>query len=184
MKRKTAKEILADSFRELAQTKSVDKITVKDITENCGYSSATFYRQFRDKYDLIAWDYSRNASGIMSKIGVDGYTWVGTLVDGAKYFEAEKTYLSNLFLHTSGLESFIRYMTEINEAYLRGLLLSIMDSDSLDEKTDMYVHLYCHGTVALTCDWVLGKYDVAADDLAEIFEKSLPEPLRKYLIKQ
>ena len=57
MKRKTAKEILSDSFRELAETKSVDKITVRDITENCGYSPATFYRQFKDKYDLVEWIY-------------------------------------------------------------------------------------------------------------------------------
>ena len=55
MKRKTAKEILAESFRELAEKKSIDRITVKDIAQNCGYSSATFYRQFKDKYDLIAW---------------------------------------------------------------------------------------------------------------------------------
>ncbi|MBR0399679.1 MAG: TetR family transcriptional regulator, partial [Mogibacterium sp.] len=64
MKRKTAKEILAESFRELAETRNVDRITAKDITENCGYSSATFYRQFKDKYDLIAWEYSRNLPGI------------------------------------------------------------------------------------------------------------------------
>ena len=36
MKRKTAKEILADSFRELAEKKPVDKITVPEIVENCG----------------------------------------------------------------------------------------------------------------------------------------------------
>jgi len=54
MRRKTAKEILAESFRELAESKSVDKITVRDITQNCGYSAATFYRHFQDKYDLIA----------------------------------------------------------------------------------------------------------------------------------
>ena len=47
MKRKTAKEILADSFLELAGQVSVDKITVKAIVENCGYSQATFYRQFK-----------------------------------------------------------------------------------------------------------------------------------------
>ena len=51
MKRKTTKEILADSFRELAAARSVDKITVKEITENCGYSSATFYRQPREKFN-------------------------------------------------------------------------------------------------------------------------------------
>lgn len=44
MKRKTAKEILAETFQELAEKKSIDKITVKDITDNCGYSPATFYR--------------------------------------------------------------------------------------------------------------------------------------------
>ena len=54
MKRKTAKEVLSESFREIAERKEADKITVKDITENCGYSPATFYRRFRDKYDLIA----------------------------------------------------------------------------------------------------------------------------------
>ena len=65
MKRKTAKEILAESFRELAKSKNIDKITIKDITDNCGYSPATFYRQFRDKYDLIAWEYTRGVAAIM-----------------------------------------------------------------------------------------------------------------------
>lgn len=32
MKRKTAKEILAESFREVAEKKPIDKITIKDIT--------------------------------------------------------------------------------------------------------------------------------------------------------
>ncbi len=54
MRRKTAKELLAESFFELSKSKNVDKITVQDIVENCGYSPATFYRNFKDKYDLIA----------------------------------------------------------------------------------------------------------------------------------
>lgn len=47
MKRKTAKAILADSIREVAEIKSVDKITVQEIADNCGYSPATFYRQLK-----------------------------------------------------------------------------------------------------------------------------------------
>ena len=35
MKRKTAKEILAESFRELAGSKPVDKITVPSIIHLC-----------------------------------------------------------------------------------------------------------------------------------------------------
>lgn len=67
MKRKSAKELLADSFRELAESRSIDKITVPDIVSNCGYSTATFFRQFKDKYDLIAWDYTRDLERILSR---------------------------------------------------------------------------------------------------------------------
>lgn len=42
MKRKTTKEILAESFRELAESKSVDRITVREIVDNCDYSTAAF----------------------------------------------------------------------------------------------------------------------------------------------
>ena len=69
MKRKTAKEILAASFRELAGRRPIDKITIREIVDNCGYSPATFYRNYRDKYDLIAWDYAQGTAGIMGRIG-------------------------------------------------------------------------------------------------------------------
>jgi len=83
MKRKTTKEILAESFRELAQTKSIDKITIQDITDNCGYSPATFYRHFKDKYDMIAWDHTKGVSNIMGKIGKDELIQLKHLLDKA-----------------------------------------------------------------------------------------------------
>ena len=42
MKRKTAREILADPFHELAENRQIDKITVREIAANCSYSTATF----------------------------------------------------------------------------------------------------------------------------------------------
>ena len=122
MKRKTSKEILAESFREVAENKNIDKITVKDITDNCGYSPATFYRQFSDKYDLIAWDYTLELDSILS--GLDGTKsgWINTLKAVAVFLEERKTYLANLFLHTSSLEAFSTYMQEINYRYLMGII--------------------------------------------------------------
>ena len=67
MKRKTTKEILAESFRELARSKPVDKITVPDIIKNCGYSKTTFYRLFKDKYSLMAWDYAQKLQEIVGQ---------------------------------------------------------------------------------------------------------------------
>ena len=114
MIRKSSKEILAESFREVAERKAIDKITVKDITENCGYSPATFYRQFKDKYDLIAWDYTRELKGILSEMDGSRAEWHKVLSRVASFFQERKTYLANLFLHTNGLESFMTYMQEVN----------------------------------------------------------------------
>ncbi len=181
MKRKTAKELLAESFRELAKVKSIDRITIADITENCGYSPATFYRQFRDKYDLIAWDYTRGVAEIMDRIGTDGFTWEQTLLAGAKGFARERAYLANLFLHTEGHDSFIRYMAQINHDALKKYILKTSGQTELDEKTEMYVRLYCLGTVSLTCEWILGKYTATPEELAEVYRNALPAPLYPYL---
>ena len=181
MKRKTAKEILADSFKELAKSKSFDKITVKEITDNCGYSVATFYRQFNDKYDLIAWEYSREIEKIMGKIGENGYIWKQTLLDGAKHYYSEKEYLSNLLLHTGGYDSFIRYMTEINFESLKNHIEKASGNKSIDEMTEMYIRIYCLGTVSLTCEWLLGKHKATPEEIAAVYENALPEPLKKYL---
>ena len=182
MKRKTAKEILAESFREIAALKLVDKITVPDITENCGYSKTTFYRLFQDKYDLMAWDYIRRHREIMDQTENSDYEWKTTLLDGAHLFNEQKEYLKNLLLHTSGYDSFSKNMKQIHFDSLRKCVLDASGEKELDVMTEMYVRTYCQGTVDLICDWIIGAYDVGPEVLAEVFEECLPQPLRKILL--
>ena len=181
MKRKTAKEILADSFRELAKTKRVDRITVRDIVDNCGYSSATFYRHFRDKYDLIVWDYGREIARVMARIDERTYTWNQALLDVTKSFYLKREYLANLFLHTSGHDSFIRNMGEIHYSAFRKHLQAVGDDERLDANVDLCARMYCLGSVSLACEWILGRFQATPEELAKIFEISLPSPLRRYV---
>lgn len=181
MKRKTAKEILAGSFKELAQEKPIDKITVKDIIENCGYSQATFYRQFRDKYDLIAWSYTQDLEAILDQLKGDKCSWRQGLESAAAYFQRHKQYLANLLTHTSGYDSFIIHMTEIHSKSLQKTLDRLADQDPVNEEARMYVQIYCYGTVLFSCDWILGKYNLNEKELAGVYENALPDPLRKCL---
>ena len=181
MKRKTAKELLVESFKELAEKKNVEKITIKDITDNCGYSPATFYRNFRDKYDLIAWDYVMNTNEIMGKIGKEQYEWRHTLFDAAEYYWENREYLKNLFLHTSGHESFVRYVAKTNIGLLKNEICRRMGKKELDKETEILVHIYCFGFVESVCEWIMGGIDVTPEMMGKMFEASLPEPLKKYL---
>ena len=182
MKRKTAKEILAESFRELAETKAVDKITVPDIVGNCGYSKTTFYRLFKDKYGLMAWDYTTRHQEIMAQTEKADYEWKTTLFEGAFLFNEQRDYLKNLLLHTNGYESFSRYMKQLHFESLSKCVLDSSGMQELDVKTEMYVRSYCQGTVELICDWIMGAYDVSPEELAEVFENCLPQPLHQFLL--
>lgn len=182
MKRKTTREILAESFRELAALKPVDKITIQEIVSNCGYSPATFYRSFKDKYDLIAWEHTRGVAAIMDRIDDGSYKWNQTLLDGARWFYGEKEYLANLFRHTSGHDSFVRYMTEINFNVLIRYILNVTGKSGLSKEEELYARVYCLGTVSLTCEWILGKYDATPEEIAHVYEQTLPASLRQYLL--
>ena len=47
------KEIIAKTFTELLDEKSMSKITVKDIVERCGVNRNTFYYHFKDIPDVV-----------------------------------------------------------------------------------------------------------------------------------
>lgn len=49
------KAAIAGAFMEVSKTKSVDKITVKDLVETCHISRQTFYYHFRDILEVIEW---------------------------------------------------------------------------------------------------------------------------------
>lgn len=45
--------LLAESLIELSAKKSIEKITIKEITDKAGVIRPTFYNHFQDKYELI-----------------------------------------------------------------------------------------------------------------------------------
>ncbi len=51
----TTKRALEASLKKLLLQKPLNKITINDITEDCGVNRMTFYYHFKDIYDLVDW---------------------------------------------------------------------------------------------------------------------------------
>lgn len=49
------KRALEQSLKNLLLKKPLTKITIGDITEDCGINRMTFYYHFKDIYDLVEW---------------------------------------------------------------------------------------------------------------------------------
>lgn len=184
MKRKSAKEILADSFRELAERKSIAKITVNDVVRNCGYSPSTFYRQFESKYDLIAWSYARDIEEQLDKMNEGDYGWKQIMSDCARYFQEQKRYLTNLLLHTEGLDSFERYMINAHYHNMKKHILTSAKIKKLPANVELTLHVYCMGTARLNCDWLLDKILATTEEIAKTYEDAMPELLRPFFFSK
>ena len=182
MKKKSPQELFSESLRELAQSKSVDKITIREIAENCGYSPATFYRYFHDKYDLIVWDYARHTSEIMDRVGRNGYVWVRSIIDGVLlYFQNDRQYLKNLSLNTKGGDSFVSHLIEAHVKLLSEQIQKSASAKALDQDARTLIRVYCAGTVIVLYEWLTGTFETTPEGLAKTFERALPEPLSRYL---
>lgn len=51
------KLLIVNSFKQLMNQKSFDKISISDITSNCDLNRQTFYYHFQDKYELMNYIY-------------------------------------------------------------------------------------------------------------------------------
>ena len=56
------KRALEASLKKLLLEKPLHKITVSDITDDCGINRMTFYYHFKDIYDLVGWSCEEDAS--------------------------------------------------------------------------------------------------------------------------
>ncbi|MBQ7681955.1 MAG: TetR/AcrR family transcriptional regulator C-terminal domain-containing protein [Oscillibacter sp.] len=181
MQRRSTKELLGESFRELVRQKPINKITIANITGNCGMTPPTFYNHFRDKYDLMTWLYVSDTKSIMGQIGKDGYQWRDTLLDGIRYSAEHKSELLNAFTHTSGREAFLGYMMRANTDLLSTEVRKKLMTENIPEDILLMIKIYCYGTSAYLCEWIADNTPVSPEELADAMEKSLPEPLKPYL---
>ncbi len=73
-----AKQSIQESFRVLLRQKPLDKITVRDIVEDCGLTRNTFYYHYTDIYDLFD-DYLDSQMQQIIAQGQEAHSWEESL---------------------------------------------------------------------------------------------------------
>ncbi len=61
------KLLIATSLRKLMKKKSLDKIKIREIVEDCGVNRQTFYYHFQDIYALVEWIYTYDGTQIFNE---------------------------------------------------------------------------------------------------------------------
>ena len=108
------KKAIAEAFFRLLDQKPLDKITVKDIVEECDITRRTFYYHYQDIYDLLdVWMSTR--LGMLKKSVPESKGWKEEVRVFLKYCQNHSKLVTNLLSSTSRshLEHYIFTETDI-----------------------------------------------------------------------
>ena len=114
------KAALEASLKKLLLKKPLDKITINDLTTDCGISRMAFYYHFKDIYDLVEWSCLEDATQALQ--GKKTYeTWQEGL---QQIFEAvleNKPFIMNVY-HSVSREQIETYLFHLTHDLLYGVV--------------------------------------------------------------
>lgn len=162
--RQNTKLMFAKSLMNLLYRKPLSRITVTDITANCGLNRMTFYYHFNDLYDLLsfAFDYSTNKA--LEKVdNTDIREILYSVLNG---LEKEKVMIFNIY-SSLGYEFLLVYFYRVVDRIIRDILKKKNEGYSLSPSDeDLIVNFYNYAISGIIIDWV--KHGMSQDKEALI----------------
>lgn len=148
----TTKRALEASLKKLLLQKPLNKITINDITEDCGVNRMTFYYHFKDIYDLVDWILAEDAAKAME--GRRGFgTWSEAYLDVLRQLQDNKTLVLNVY-RSVGREQVEQYLYRLLDPILKDFAdrechdITVQDADK-----QFVVDFYKYALVGMTLEW-------------------------------
>lgn len=147
------KNALADSLKALLELRPVDKITISDITDDCGVNRMTFYYHFQDIYDLLEWSWIREANKVLN--GKKTYdTWQQGFLQIFNAVSENKQIVMNIY-HSVNREQIEIYLYKLTYDLLFGVIEeNAAGMDVRDDDKKFIADFYKYAFVGLILDWI------------------------------
>lgn len=164
----------AEAMRTCMTSSNVETITVTEICQTGNLSRQSFYRCFKDKYDLINWYFDRILKESFRQMGY-GHTIRESLLLKFQYIEKEAVFFHAAFstdtqnnLRDHDFEMiFSFYKNRIHEQSGKEIPADILH----------LLEMYCIASVYMTVKWVLHHNPSSKEQLADILIDGIPPKL-------
>ena len=147
------KRALESSLKKLLLEKPLHKITVSDITDDCGINRMTFYYHFKDIYDLVEWSCEEDASRALA--GKKTYeTWQQGLLQIFEAVQENKPFILNVYRSVSR-EQVEKYLTPLTDDLLMGVINELSAGMVVRAEDKAFIaQVYSYAFVGLMLDWI------------------------------
>ena len=149
----TTKRALEASLKKLLLQKPLNKITINDITEDCGVNRMTFYYHFKDIYDLVDWIMVEDAAKALE--GRRSFeNWTDAFLDILHQVQDNKVLVMNVYRSVSR-EQVEQYLYKLLDPMLRDFVdrsaqgFTVQDSDK-----QFIIDFYKYALVGMALEWI------------------------------
>ncbi|MDC7250580.1 MAG: TetR/AcrR family transcriptional regulator C-terminal domain-containing protein [Sphaerochaetaceae bacterium] len=168
------------SIKALMKNQSLDKISVSSICKESNLTRQTFYRNFKDKYDLVNWYFQQLCDKSFFLMGVK-LNLYEALCEKFKFIENEKIFFSQAF-KSDDYNNLKNYDFEMIYKFYENAIIQ-QTKKPLSEDLSFLLEMYCKGSIDMTSKWATGYLDLSKEKMVNLLIKSVPEELKKYLIQ-
>ena len=154
------KRALVQSLKSLLQQKPLSKITISDITEDCGINRMTFYYHFKDIYDLVEWACAEDAArALQNKKTYD--TWQQGFVQIFHAVRENKVFVMNVY-RCVNREQVEKYLVPLTDQLIMGVITERAAGMTVREADQQFIaQVYSYAFVGIMLDWI--RDDMRAD---------------------
>ena len=150
---KVTKRALEQSLKNLLLKKPLTKITIGDITEDCGINRMTFYYHFKDIYDLVEWACLEDARRALDEKKTYD-TWQQGLLQIFAAVQENKPFILNVYrcVHREQVEKYLQPLVD-------QLLLDVIEEESSgmmirEEDKQFIAKVYAYIFIGIMLDWI------------------------------
>lgn len=173
-----SKKMLANSLEKLLIKKNLDDIQVSEIVAGTSLSRKTFYRHFKDKYDLVSWYFAQFYEATFGRI-VDGLMWEEALLLYLNIYEEKYSVLKNAYAShdINGLRGYdIAVTRKTYEKYL-----TMKGADINSEIIRFAIDIASRGGTDMVIEWMLSGMKMEKSKLILLLKETLPKDILKYI---
>ena len=161
------KNALEESLKKFLLQKPLDKITISDLTTDCGISRMAFYYHFKDIYDLVEWSCIEDASrALQGKKTYD--TWQEGL---QQIFEAvleNKPFILNVYRSVKR-EQVENYLYSLTSQLIEGVVEEQSENLRVTEEQKIFIaDFYKYSFVGVMLDWIKRGMKEAPEEIANM----------------
>ena len=164
------KRVLASTLKEIAEKKSLSKITINDLTQACDVSRQTFYNNFKDIYDLVEWIYLKEVVTPIEK-GKIYDKWQDALTSIFQYISENHVFVLNTY-RSFGKEFLEKVLRQEIELFLSNQVFKKIEVTKEEAKqVEFSYSFYTYALVGVGLDWIEKQMPESVEELVERIER-------------